>query len=259
MNLLNKFNQSTTLDFGRIIDQSFNLFKKTYLVKGLAYFILIIISGSVLGIGFTAFGFSLGDVSELAGLANKLENDITLKALSNLTSLVFAAFLMPINAGILNINHLALNGKEFSLSNIFDYYKSKHLGSLIITALILSIIPIALDYIFVFLNIKIIGTILTILFYILIYFTTPLIIYENATPLQAIEFSFKLSIKHIGAVILLGILSYIIACLGVIALCIGLFFTLGYVETMRYSIYSNAMPIENSLKSSIDEIGTINE
>src|SRR5690606_40575653 len=84
--------------------------------------------------------------------------------------------------------------------------------------------------------------------------TVPLIIFSDLKALDAIGASFDITVKSYFWILLLIVVSGILACVGLIAFCIGIFFTLPFVYAMYYSIYANSVGIADD--SEFDQIGS---
>ena len=85
--------------------------------------------------------------------------------------------------------------------------------------------------------------------------TIPLIIFGNLSATAAIKGSITLVKKRFLVILLLLIVGFVGAfIIGIIALCIGIFFTLPFIYSLEYIIYRNAMSIEDI--NELDEIGS---
>ena len=79
---------------------------------------------------------------------------------------------------------------------------------------------------------------------LLFIFSIPLIIFENQTALNAMSNSSRIFVKHPFTIIISLVFAFIIAMLGIFALCIGIIFTIGYFYTMNYTVYNEIIPID---------------
>lgn len=255
-NFETKFNQSNTPDIGRIIDESFVTFKKSVWISGVGIILLSLLLVPIMFFAiFTFMGFS--SMEDFVQKSKSLESDFNYLLMNAILGIVLAAILTPITAGFYKINHLAKQNKEFGLNNFFDYYKSPYFQQLaisgVLTALYSNIIGLLLNY----LNLPLIGSIMQAFVGLLFIFSIPLIIFENQNALKAMENSAKIAMKHPFTIILCLVFGIIIAMLGIFALCIGIFFTIGYIYTISYTLYDQIIPIEthNENKSPLEEIG----
>lgn len=248
----NKFNQNNTIDVGRIIDESFSIFKKTIWISGIGIILLCLF---ILPITFFILfkSMDITSLEQFVKISPTLGENFNYLLLNAAIALPLAALTAPITAGFYKINHLAKQGKEFGLNNLFDYYNGnyfKHLAlSAFLVALYSNILGLGLNY----LNLTFVATMIQLFIAFLFILTVPLIIFENQNALTAMSNSSKLAIKHPFSIVICFLFAFLIALLGIFGFCIGLFFTISYVYTMNYTLYNAIIPIEN--KNPIDEIG----
>lgn len=259
-NTTKKINQATQqgyyLDFGTVIEKAFENYKKIALIGGLAFLIIIIASFALFGsIGLIAFGTAdmMGTLTEF----NPMDFSVVGILIYFLIMVLFSGLTAPIGAGFFKMAHLAETNKPFSVGVIFDYYKTVHFKELFIAASILAIINFAFVTGFEFLEYAFIGNILTYIVSFFTLLTVPLIIFGNQNATDAISNSIKLVSKQPLILLGLAIVSFIIVCLGIIGLCIGILFTLPFWYSFLYTTYSTIFPIENA--SEIEEIGRLEE
>ena len=85
----------------------------------------------------------------------------------------------------------------------------------------------------------------------------PLVVFGNQSYTDAIQNSIKLVGKQPFHIILLMVIAFIGCLLGLIALCIGILFTLPIFSAMIFAIYDNAVGIEEH--DVLSEIGVSSE
>lgn len=244
------------LELGTAIEKAFENYKKIALLSGLAY---ILIALAVAGIGFTLAVTLLGmnNITETLTDYNRLDFSGVELALYVIIMVLISGLTSPINAGFLKIAHQAENNKEFSIGTIFDYYKTIHFKELFIAASLLALINLGITFLFEYLGYTIAGNLFT---YIIAFFTflySPLIVFGNQNGIDALLKSFQLVIKQPFIILLLIIISFIGVFIGLIGLCIGIFFTIPFWNSMLYTIYNTAIPTKESTE--IEEIGNIQE
>lgn len=259
-NTTKKINQATQqgyyLDFGTVIEKTFENYKKIALTGGLGFLIIIIASVALFGsIAVIAFGTAdmMGTLTEF----NPMNFSVVGLLIYFLIMIVFAGLTAPLGAGFFKMAHLAETNKPFSVGVIFDYYKTSYFKELFIAASVLAIINFAFVTGFEILGYPIIGNILTYVVAFFTMLTVPLIIFDNQTGVEAISISIKLVLKQPLILLGLAIVSFIIVCLGIIALCIGVLFTFPFWYSFLYTTYNSIFPIENA--SEIEEIGRLEE
>lgn len=247
-----KFNQNLTPDIGRLIDESFATFKKTVWVMGVGMLLLTVV-GIVLSMVVFSFSLGINSLEQFIQESRYLQHDTTYLLVNAGLGIVMAGLMAPITAGFYKINHLANTNQEFSIGTLFEYYSSSYLKELIVygilVALITNVIALGLSY----LDMTFIAAIFQIIIAFLFIFGIPLIIFENHNATEAITYSSKLALRNPITIILSFLFALLIALLGIIAICIGIIFTIGYIYTMNYTLYNSIIPIEN--KNPLDEIG----
>ncbi|MEW5675488.1 hypothetical protein ABGT15_04175 [Flavobacterium enshiense] len=245
-----------SLDLGEVISQSFENFKKIAVNAGVATLItsivLIALSFGAIGIfvGFANFG------SEMAGfhVSNFSSTSLILYIIG--TSLV-GAIMYPFTAGIIKMAHEAEIGREINIGTAFDHYKSEYFKELFLTGLLLGFITNILATTLQFMHWDFLGTLATYIVSFFAVFAIPLIIFQNHNSTTAISNSFALVFKQPFVILVALIVSAIIAMVGIIALCIGIFFTLPIIYSTQYILFKNAVGVEE--KNEIDEIGISTE
>lgn len=217
-------------------------------------FIIFIISVYSFIIGVFV-GFK--DFSEMLVNANVNDNNPLFFLVSNFVITIITALIAPYTAGLIHINYLADHNKEFSFSNIFDFFKGAIFKELFISYLI---IGFSSSVVSVLSLINTYNIFLTILVYILqitvsilTVFVIPLIIYNKLNAYEALTKSIALAKQRPFEILALYIISFIGALLGFVALCIGIFFTLPYIYSMYYAIYQQVVGFED--QSEIEKIG----
>jgi len=249
-----KIQNGYTLDIGTLIDDSINTFKKTSLISGIAVILLgilfFIIYVAIIGI---IFGFSnlTSTFTELQTNQFSIQVILITTILSTITSALFA----PMTAGFIHANHLAKNNQEIGINVFFDFYKSKFFKDIFIAYLIIGLTIGLLNYVFVMIKMDYLSFVAQFLINLFTIFTLPLIIYGEQNYEKAIVKSAQLFLKQPILIFVALLLAVIGVFLGIIALCIGIIFTLPYYYSMVYAIYNQAIGFEE--KSVIDEIGLI--
>ncbi len=242
-NFESKFKQNNSPDIGRIIDESFITFKKSIWVSGIGIILMLLL---VLPITFFAL-FTYMGISSMEDFVQKsqtLETDFTYLLMNAAIGIVLAAFMAPITAGFYKINHLAKQNKEFGVNNLFDYYKSPYFQSLALSTILATLYANIIGLLLTYLNLPLVGNIMQGFVSLLFIFAIPLIIFENQNATDALANSSKIAVKHPFTIILSILFAVIIAMLGIFALCIGIFFTVGYFYTMNYTLYNEIIPID---------------
>lgn len=252
------------LDFGTVFNQAFENYKKIALLVGGVILVLIFVFTLLVGsIGGLVFG-----ISSLTSFLTDLKPSSSTSSITIITLLVGvigAALVAPLTAGLLKIAHLAENGHEYGFGTAFDYYKSHYLKEIFTATLIISLFSSGLESVFTILkenytsgNLKgiliFVNFIMNVSIGLLTLLTIPLIIFGDLSASAAIRGSIVLVKKRFWVILMLLFIGFIGAfVIGIIALCIGIFFTLPFIYSLEYIIYRNAMALEES--NELDEIG----
>ena len=240
-----KFNQNNSPEIGKLIDESFATFKKSIWISGVGILLMLIV---VMPITLYSI-FSYMDISTLDEFVEKsktLESDFNYLLMNAAIGIILAAFIAPITAGFYKINHLAKQNKEFGLNNLFDYYKSPYFMPLAISAILATLYSNIIGLLLIYLNLQLVGSMMQIFIAFLFIFTIPLIIFEKQNALTAMSNSSRIFVKHPFTIIISLVFAFIIAMLGIFALCIGIVFTVGYFYTMNYTVYNEIIPIDET-------------
>lgn len=249
--LENSLKNGYQLEFGYAFDKAFEVYKKIALSGGLVYIILTIFI-SVFFIG--GFMIAYGSISSIEMLSSfKASNFETVGQIFYViaTSLL-SALMSPISAGLIQMSREVDCGKEAQFATAFNFYKGKKFQEIFIASFLIAMIVSSLNLLFEIIDYSILGTVITTILSFFTLLTLPVIIFSDTKGIDAISTSIKLVLKNPLLILGLMIISYILAMLGFIALCIGIFFTLPLVNAMYYAIYLQIDSLEND---EISEIG----
>lgn len=239
------------LDTGALIDQSFENYKKIALIAGLAFLIMVIIITVLLIGGVSVF---YGLERYVQDFSNLEQNGISRNfiIISAIVNTVIAAITAPFSAGIIKMSSDADNNREFSVGTAFEYYKSTKFIPVFTASLIIALTSALIGAVLQLLNMNFVGTFVSMIIGFLTCLTLPLLILGNLSVKDAIVNSIALVNKAPLTVLLALIVAFIGALTGLIAFCLGVFFTLPYIYCMYYTIYRN---IFGSDESEIEDIG----
>lgn len=252
------------LDIGEVISQTFENYKKIALLSGGIILVLtIIFFVAILGIG-GIFGLAMSftdfltefDVANIGPIALLVNMGI---------SVIAYALLAPISAGLIQIAHNAETNRDFDFSTAFVHYKTSHFKNLFLAAFLINFVSSGIGTLLQITNlyfldpillvvVPIISSVISIVIIILSLLTIPFIIFGNLDAMNALKASITTASKHFWIILVLLIIFFICAMLGILALCIGIFFTLPIYFSAQYIIYRNAIPMEE--KDELDEIGS---
>ncbi len=252
-------------DFGKIIEDTFENFKKIVLQQGLVLLLVVVLFSIIIG-SIAGLAFGIGALTEYF-------TDLKINGVSELeliirygTSVVGAGISAPFTAGMLKMCHDAYCGNEVKFSTAFEYYRSIYFKNLFITGIIISAVVSGISTVFAMLTehylsgaLKFFLIVCSFVFntvtYVLTIFAIPLVIFGNLEPKNAITESIDVAKQKFWIIILLMIVIGICSFLGIFAFCIGIVFTLTIINSLIFTMYNTAIGVEEV--SEIDEIGKI--
>jgi hypothetical protein len=134
----------------------------------------------------------------------------------------------------------------------FGYYQTKYFKELFVVAVLSTLLNLVVGFALETAGYAFIGQIFNYLVAFFLILSTPLIIFGGSA-IESIQLSVMIVSKQFFILLGLVIVSVICCCLGIFALCIGIFFTIPFVHAMIYSIYDNIIGTDGG--DELDEIG----
>lgn len=224
-------------NLGSIIEESFDLFKKTALINGVFLLLLSLILVTLAGIGMSLFVNPETLVERMKNF--KPENfsiDETLIFIG--ISIAVNVLIIPFVGGMLKINQEADETGKANFSTLYSLVDNPAYLQLVLGAIFSTLISSIINFSPVFLQLEgsflIISKVLVYVFAILNILTIPLIALKNYNFIDAFVASIKGVSNNFFLVLVMIILSLILAFLGFFALCIGFFFTIPILYTVQY-------------------------
>ena len=136
-------------------------------------------------------------------------------------------------------------GEEFHVSTIFEYYKAPYFIQIIISTLVVTFIGSGLTLLLDFAGIKFVGSLIAFTLSFLTFLSVPLIVFGNLKAIDSLQSSVAIVSKQplvlLGLLIVAGIASIV----GFIGCFIGVFFTIPFIYSMNYAIYSAIIGIDS--------------
>ena len=163
-------------------------------------------------------------------------------------SVLLSSLFSPISAGLIKMAYCAERDEEFHVSTMFEYYKISYFKELFIATLLISIFSTLLSSLIDYAQIPFIGFIITVTITLFTILTIPLIIFGNLNAIEALKSSILIVVKQ--PLILLGLLvvGAISTLVGLIGCCIGIVFTVPFMYSLYYAIYSEIIGFETTLE-----------
>lgn len=246
------------LDFGNVFNHAFENYKKIALYAGLVLFIFAFI---LFVLFFMSFGFyltSLNIDSVNHQLIENLEHQKNLEtpmSLMILSIAILSLLLTPFSAGFYKMSERADKDQEFKFSSMFTYYKAPYFFNIIVASILNALLSMLISTIILSLltmaNINQLGLILlanysiSFFVYLFTFLTIPLIIFGNLKAIDAIKHSILIVFKQPFVLAGLLIVAIIGALVGLMGCCIAILFTLPFLYSMNYAIYTTIVGIDS--------------
>ncbi len=229
-----------SLDLGEVINEAFEIWKKTALMGGLAFIFLMLILMTLAMVGIGYF-FNKEELPELMKNFNPETLSTNGMLIYFAVVIGFTVLISPFIAGMLKMAHDADNDQEVTFSSIYYYVNSPQFLNIILTTTLISIFSVGLNILLknALPNTSgdILGFIVSYTISVLTFIAIPLVIFKNLNFIDAIKLSCSRILNNFFIVLLLMIVAGLFSAVGIIALCIGLFFTIPFAYAMQYSIY----------------------
>ncbi|MFT3796752.1 hypothetical protein [Flavobacterium sp.] len=235
-------------DFGVIFNHTFETYKKVAAMAGLS----LLIFSFLLCIVFLTVILTSVDWQNQMGNRRQFEQiDITQFSTVGLIGymtvmILFTALTVPLIAGIIKMCYNAEKNEEISIANAFSYFSGNHFVNLFIAGFVLGTFNTLVSVGFEFLHLGWVGGLIGGIVGVLTILAVPLVIFGNLRPIEAITASITVVSRQFFVILLLLIVCYIIAFCGLLACCVGFFFTLPLVYVLQYSLYVHSVGFEEN-------------
>ncbi|MFD2909239.1 hypothetical protein ACFSX9_10925 [Flavobacterium ardleyense] len=247
-----KLQSGYPLELGKIIEESFERYKQTFVLSGIATIIIAVIM-ILIYVGYFGILYGFGDFSKTMADLEMGKSNVTMIIINASVGVLIGSLSAPIVAGFINVNHLAKNNKEFGLGSFFDFYKTTFFKDIFLNQLLISVFLNATVAILTINNSPFLALSLQIIVALFTIFCIPLIIYGQQNYMDALVKSIGLFLKNPFVILIAFIVGALGILVGLIGLCIGIFFTIPFYFSVIYTIYEQAIGFND--KSVIDEIG----
>ncbi len=244
-----RLQSDVSFNFDKFFADAWSIFKKvTFLVAGsifvLAVPILIVYSITLpFMLGIQSFTQYFSIIQEDPYYFQEIQQSPIYLLKQMLVNVIIALLFAPINAGLIKLCRDADKTGEVNFGTIFKYYKGEYFGRLILAVLITAMVSGFLNIAFSFIPFVggLIYMVVVLVFAILISFVQPLIIFGNLDLGKAFSLSFKIAGKFFWPVLGYSLLFGLLTGLGLIACCIGIFFTAAFIPVCNYLLYKYAV------------------
>lgn len=237
------------LDFGTVFEHAFENYKKIALYAGLVLLFFFIALGVLFMIGMIAY-VGMENMEEFSKKITQFSElkekpfDIVLQI--NAGMLLISGLLNPFLAGFFKMADCAEKGEEFHVSTMFTYYKSPYFGNIFIAIFIITLVNMGLSTLLELAGLSIVGSIISLILSFITFLVVPLIVFGKLNSIEAIKSSIIIVSKQPLVLLGLIIVAFIGAMIGIFGICIGILFTMPFVYSMNYVIYSSIIGIDDS-------------
>ncbi|GGA81852.1 hypothetical protein GCM10008015_23250 [Flavobacterium palustre] len=228
-----------SLEFETVFNLAFENYKKIAIYAGLLIlvFTVFFIIASLIIIGFT---YGLENFQQLITPGNfdpkNLTDKFLLTYIGSITLL--NCLISPFLAGLIKMAHFAQIDQEFHVANVFEYYRFSYFKELFLATLIITILSMGFSSMLDATGIPMLGFMVSLTISVLNILTIPLIIFSKFNAVEAITTSINLVLKQPLLLFALMIIVYLAILTGIFFFFIGFFFTLPFMYSMYYAVYS---------------------
>lgn len=252
------------LNFEAVFSEGFQIWKKVTLPILGGLFIVGIPAGLFFGAMYPLImGFSYAELisimQENPMLMSKMTTGLVPQLKTSGLSLVLVLLFSPMYGGFIKLCHEADTTGNTNFGTLFSYYKAPYFINLAVAGLLVALIS-TLPGVFIQ-QIPIVGGLIYYPFIIIIsiftVYVNSLIIFADASPIDALQTSFKLASKNVGMLAAIIVVSSLVVFLGLVACCIGIVFTMSFMYVMYYLVYKQTIGFEtNTEETGTAEIST---
>ncbi|WP_367752649.1 hypothetical protein [Flavobacterium sp. WC2430] len=239
-----------TLSFESVFNLAFKNYKKIVLYAGLMFFVFAVIM-AVFVSAILIYKFGANQLTEILKPENLNPDHLTgnSRILFLVGSIVFSVLLSPFMAGFIKMAYCAERDEEFHVSTIFEYYNSSYFKELVIATLLISIVNTGLPVLLDQPELEIVMNLVSYAILFLTFLTIPLILFSDLKAIDAIKTSVIIFFKKPFLLLGLILVGYIVSVIGFLVFYIGIFFTLPFLYSMYYAIYSEIIGFETEEKT----------
>ncbi|CAM3021330.1 hypothetical protein [Flavobacterium frigoris] len=242
------------LDFADVFNKAFENYKKIALYAGLMIFVFMVILMTIIA----SLGISILGVAALSQESMK-ELTLNMETLSGINlifymgaSILFSSLLSPLQAGLIKMAYCAERDEEFHVSTVFSYYSTKYFIQIFIATFLILVLGNGISMGLNYSGIILIGPMVSLALSFFTILTIPLIIFSDSNAIDAIKYSFSIVSKQPLILLALIVVAVIGSMVGFIGCCVGVFFTLPFIYSMYYAIYSEIIGFDHEGELSIN-------
>lgn len=234
-----------TINFGDIINEAFENYKKIALYAGLVLFvfgILFILFISAALIATLGAQFVAEEISPEKLKAENLSPSILL--IINGITLAISCLLSPFQASFLQMAHNAKIDSEFKIADLFRFYSLEYLPNIMAATFLIGTFGLLQANLWTNLNLELLGVFINYCISFVTILAIPLIIFGKLPVFEALKYSIIIVSKHPIAILGLVLVAITAAMVGILGCCIGLLFTIPLCFSINYCLYSSIVGID---------------
>jgi hypothetical protein len=237
------------LDFGNIFNHAFENYKKIALYAGLVLFVFTVLLG-VFAMGILISFWSIDVITAKLNPENIKPENLSGSSFFIYSGIILlvACLLTPFQAGFLKMADCGDKDEEFHISTLFSYYQLPYLKEIIVSTFLITLISFLQSVALSHLQLDLLGKLISNFISFFTILTIPLIVFGNLKAIEAIKYSIVIVLKKPFILLGLIIVALIGAMVGFAGCCIGVFFTLPFIYSMNYAIYSAIVGIDSPNK-----------
>ncbi len=241
------------LDFSEMISRCIENYKKIVWINGAAILLLSLILFA-LSVAMSSIVFGVEYVLSPLSKTQLSQYSVVTIITTVVVGVLFAAIIIPFYAGLLKVSHQAENNQPFDFNTVFYFYKSSFVKDLIVAGVIVSLVSSFCSTLLNYSGYFIWGQVVTYFIQFITLFFITFIIFGKMTAIEAIEASLIMVFRNFFVVLGLMLVAFVVGLLGILAVCIGIFFTLPIIFSMQYVIYDEV--IGTNFRLEIEDIGS---
>lgn len=236
-----------SLTFESTFNHAFENYKKIAVYAGLMLLVFLsLFFGIIFGLAYSFYDTEnlMNNLILMSENPQSISTEFILSYFG--ISILISCLLSPFQAGFLKMADYGQNGEEFHVSTIFEYYKSPYFSSILLATLLITLPGLAITILLENNGINYIGTLVSSTISFLAFLSIPLIVFGKLNALESIKFSIIIMSKKPLVLIALLIVAGIFSIVGIIGCGIGMFFTIPFIFSMTYAIYSAIIGFESN-------------
>jgi len=238
--------------FSEVFEKAFELYKIIFANAGLVFLLFGIIQGLVSSsIQMLFYRFSIFSQDAVGIDLSTYDWKIQLGA--SFSNALLSGLTTPMIASIYYMCKYYLENQKQPTLSVFECYNPPYFQKIFIYGFSVTFI---LELIMLFFNQIELGWIGISMAILISYFTVlmlPILVLKNLNIQDSLTLCLKMTTKQTFTILLLIIVSGLFAVVGIVALCIGIIFTMPMIYIVLFCIYEHQFPINTSHE--IDEIG----